>query len=430
MSTQHSRKISVIGLGYVGLPMAVEFGLQQEIVAFDINAKRIAELKKGIDRTLEVTSEDLAKAKLIFTADPADLKKADFHIVAVPTPIDNAKQPDMGCVLSASEIVGKQLKKGDIVVYESTVYPGATEEECVPVLEKCSGLKCGKDFFIGYSPERINPADKEHSFKTILKVVSGQTPEILEIVANVYGSVVVAGVHKASSIKVAEAAKVIENTQRDINIALINELAVIFEKLGIDTSDVLAAAGTKWNFLKFKPGLVGGHCIGVDPYYLTYKAHTLGLNPEVILAGRRINDNMGKYIAEQTIKQIIKLGKNVNGAKVAILGLTFKENCNDIRNTRVVDIVDELKAYHVDVNVHDPLADAEEVNHEYGLKLSSWEDINNVDAIILAVAHDHYLELPLDNIVAKLTSPKLIVDVKSILDRDILAKQNVNVWRL
>jgi UDP-N-acetyl-D-glucosamine/UDP-N-acetyl-D-galactosamine dehydrogenase len=308
----HNRKISVIGLGYVGLPMAVEFALNQEVVAFDISTRRIKELKQGVDRTLEADAAELKKAKLFFTSNPEDLKKADFHIIAVPTPINKAKQPDLECVLSASEIVGKQLKIGDIVVYESTVYPGATEEDCVPVLEKFSGLKCGKDFFVGYSPERINPGDKVHTFKTICKVVSGQNEKTLNIVADVYSSVVTAGVHRASSIKVAEAAKVIENTQRDINIALINELATIFEKMGIDTADVLAAAGTKWNFLKFKPGLVGGHCIGVDPYYLTYKANVLGLNPEVILAGRRINDNMGKYVAEQTIKQLIKLGKPVN----------------------------------------------------------------------------------------------------------------------
>ncbi len=424
------RKISVIGLGYVGLPMAVEFAKKQKVVAFDINSKRIDALRNGVDQTLEVAATDLSSANLLFTSNPEDLKQADFHIIAVPTPINKAKQPDLGCLLSASELVGKQLKKGDIVVYESTVYPGATEEDCVPVLEKFSGLRCGVDFYIGYSPERINPSDKEHTFKSIRKVVSGQTPEVLEIVADVYSSVVTAGVYKASSIMVAEAAKVIENTQRDINIALINELALIFEKLNIDTAEVLAAAGTKWNFLPFKPGLVGGHCIGVDPYYLTYKANMLGLNPQVILSGRRINDDMGKYVAEQTIKKMVRMGKAVNGANVAILGLTFKEDCNDIRNTRVVDIIEELRSYHVNVLVHDPLADAEEVKHEYGIILSDWDDIRDVDAIVLAVAHKFYLDMPIKELVAKAVEPKLLIDVKSVIDKEVLAKYNVAVWRL
>lgn len=426
----NNRKISVIGLGYVGLPMAVEFGKKQEVIAFDINSKRISELKNSNDLTLEMAAEDLKQAQLFLTSDPADLKQADFHIIAVPTPINKAKQPDLGCLLSASELVGKQLKRGDIVVYESTVYPGATEEDCAPILEKFSGLKCGIDFFIGYSPERINPGDKEHAFKNICKVVSGQNQEVLEIIANVYSSVVTAGVYKASSIKVAEAAKVIENTQRDINIALINELAVIFEKLNIDTSEVLAAAGTKWNFLPFKPGLVGGHCIGVDPYYLTYKANILGVNPQVILAGRRINDDMGKYVAEQTIKKMIKLGKTVNCAKIAILGITFKENCNDIRNTKVVDIIEELKNYHVNVLVHDPLASVEDVEHEYQIKLSSWDDIKNVDAIILAVAHKFYLSFPLEKLMAKLLKPGLLIDIKSVIDRGKINNTEVEVWRL
>ncbi|OGT08271.1 MAG: GDP-mannose dehydrogenase [Gammaproteobacteria bacterium RBG_16_37_9] len=364
------------------------------------------------------------------TSNPDDLKQADFYIIAVPTPINHAKQPDMSCVLGATETVGKQLKKGDIVVYESTVYPGATEEECMPVLEKFSGLRCGKDFFIGYSPERINPGDKEHSFKNIRKVVAGQNPKVLEIIADVYASVVIAGVYRASSIKVAEAAKVIENTQRDINIALINELAVIFEKMDIDTSDVLAAAGTKWNFLPFKPGLVGGHCIGVDPYYLTYKANVLGLYPEVILSGRKINDNMGKYIAEQTIKKMIKMNKSINGATVAIAGLTFKENCNDIRNTRVVDIIAELRSYHINVLIHDPLADPKEVKHEYGIDLSDWSEIKNVDAMILAVAHKFYLDMPPQNIINKLAKPALLIDVKSVFDREFLKKNKIEFWRL
>lgn len=424
------RKIAVVGLGYVGLPMAVEFGKKGHVIAFDVKEERISELKSGNDRTLEVGRDNLLSSNLLFTARSDDLRDADFYIVAVPTPINQAKQPDMQCVFSASRIVGGNLKKGDIVVYESTVYPGATEEECAPILEKCSGLVCGKDFFIGYSPERINPSDKEHSFTTICKVVSGQNDEILDIIANVYSSVVVAGVHRAPSIKVAEAAKVIENTQRDINIALINELAIMFEKLNINTSDVLKAAATKWNFLQFSPGLVGGHCIGVDPYYLTYKAHTIGLNPEVILAGRRVNDNMGKFIAEQTIKQVAKLGKPINGAQIAILGLTFKENCNDIRNTRVVDIISELKSYHANVVVHDPLACEKEVYDEYGLSLTRFEDIKNVDAIVLAVKHDFYVDLPMDVLLEKLSNPKLIIDVKSALDVKALLERNVTVWCL
>ncbi|MFA6409745.1 MAG: nucleotide sugar dehydrogenase [Gammaproteobacteria bacterium] len=430
MHIKNKRKISIIGLGYVGLPMAVAFGFKQDVIAFDISCQRIKELKKGIDKTLEVTCEELIKSKLFLTYKPEDLKQADFHIIAVPTPINHAKQPDLTCLLSASEIVGKQLNKGDIVVYESTVYPGATEEECAPVLEKFSGLKCGVDFFIGYSPERINPGDKEHTFTKIRKVVSGQNQEVLETVAAIYGSVVEAGVHKASSIKVAEAAKVIENTQRDINIALINELAIIFEKLGIDTEEVLQAAATKWNFLKFKPGLVGGHCIGVDPYYLTYKANVLGLNPEVILAGRRTNDNMGKYIAEQTVKQIIKLNKPVNGSRIAVLGITFKEDCNDIRNTRVVDIIQELLSYNINVIVHDPVADNQAVLHEYGIKLTPWEKIGKVDALVLAVSHNEYLRMSLPKLTDIIKKPGLVIDVKSALDSKRLTDLNMHVWRL
>ncbi|MBN1684177.1 MAG: nucleotide sugar dehydrogenase [Gammaproteobacteria bacterium] len=426
----HNRKISITGLGYVGLPMAVEFGYQAKVIAFDINVKRIEELKKGLDRTEEVTKEQLAKANLSLTCDPSDLRQADFHIVAVPTPINEAKQPDLTPLLKASITIGKILKKGDIVVYESTVYPGATEEDCVPLLEENSGLKCGKDFFIGYSPERINPSDKKHNFATIMKVVSGQTPEILEIVADVYRSVVTAGIYKASSIKVAEAAKVIENTQRDLNIALINELAIIFEKLGIDTLEVLEAAGTKWNFLPFRPGLVGGHCIGVDPYYLTYKATKIGLHPQVVLAGRRVNDSMGKYVAEQTVKQLIHQGSPVKGAKVAILGLTFKENCPDLRNTRVVDIYQELKDYAIDVFVHDALADPEEAKGEYHIDLLKWDQIPQVDALIIAVAHDDYLNMNLQDYVKKLRKPRLIIDVKSILDRDNARENDIHLWRL
>lgn len=426
----HLRKISVVGLGYVGLPMAMEFGLQGKVVAFDINQKRIEELKNGFDRTFEVNAADLLKSELFFTCSGEDLKQADFHIIAVPTPINKAKQPDLSCLLSASQLVGENLKLGDIVVYESTVYPGATEEDCIPVLERFSGLRCGVDFYVGYSPERINPGDREHTFKNIRKVVSGQDQKTLEIIADVYSSVVTAGVHKASSIKVAEAAKVIENTQRDINIALINELATIFEKMDIDTAEVLAAAATKWNFLPFKPGLVGGHCVGVDPYYLTHKANMLGLNPQVILAGRRINDDMGRYIAEQTVKQMIKADKAIKGSTVAVLGLTFKENCNDIRNTRVIDIVEELRSYHINVLIHDPLANSVEVKHEYGVELTEWSDITQVDGLIVAVAHDFYVNLPLAELAAKLKPRRLLIDVKGIFDREALVANDMCFWRL
>lgn len=387
----HNRKISVVGLGYVGLPVAVEFGKKAQTTGFDIDPKRVRELKEGWDRTNEVSDEGLASTNVLYTADPADLKIADFHIVAVPTPIDHAKQPDLSPVIGASKTVGSILKKGDIVVYESTVYPGATEEDCVPVLEQVSGLKCGVDFFVGYSPERINPGDKEHTFKTITKVVSGQTPEILDIVAAVYESVVTAGVHRAATIKVAEAAKVIENTQRDLNISLMNELALIFARMGIDTRDVLAAAGSKWNFLPFDPGLVGGHCIGVDPYYLTHKAAVLGYIPQVILAGRRINDGMGAYVASQVVKQMIHDGVAVKGSTVTILGLTFKENVPDLRNTRVTDIVDELKDYGINVQVTDAEADPEEAIHEYGIHLIDVENLKPAQGVIFAVPHRAYL---------------------------------------
>jgi UDP-N-acetyl-D-galactosamine dehydrogenase len=426
----HSRKISVVGLGYVGLPVAVEFGKTQPVVGFDINAVRIEELKNGHDRTNEVEPADLKAANILYTANPADLKQADFHIVAVPTPVDVAKQPDLTPVIRASETVGRQLKRGDIVVYESTVYPGATEEDCVPVLEKHSGLKCGQDFFIGYSPERINPGDKLHTFKTITKVVSGQTPEVLEIVAAVYSSVVTAGVHKAATIKVAEAAKVIENTQRDINISLMNELALIFHKMGIDTRDVLAAAGTKWNFLPFDPGLVGGHCIGVDPYYLTYKAQVMGYIPQVILAGRSINDGMGVYIASEVVKQLIHSGSSVKGSTVTVLGLTFKENVPDLRNTRVIDIVNELKTYGINVQVHDPLADSEEAVEEYGLHLTRDDKLVPADAVVVAVSHQEYLAKGWSGITPLLKGGKgVVVDVKAKLPRTGIPT-NVTLWRL
>jgi UDP-N-acetyl-D-galactosamine dehydrogenase len=426
----HNRKISVVGLGYVGLPVAVEFGKNERVVGFDINPKRIAELKKGIDHTGEVTSKDLKAADVLYTCDPKDLKTANFHIVAVPTPVDHAKTPDLTPVIKASETVGRVLKKGDIVVYESTVYPGATEEDCVPVLERESGLKCGKDFFIGYSPERINPGDKEHTFKTITKVVSGQTPAILEIVAAVYGSVVTAGVHKAGSIKAAEAAKVIENTQRDLNIALMNELALIFHRMGIDTRDVLEAAGTKWNFLKFEPGLVGGHCIGVDPYYLTHKAAIMGYIPQVILSGRRINDDMGRYVASETVKELIQQGKSIKGSTVTVLGLTFKENVPDLRNTRVVDIIAELKEYGIHVQVYDPTVDPKEAVEEYGIRVVPRARLKPADAIVFAVAHKEFVDEGWLLIKRLLKAGKgVVADVKGRLPRTKVPN-GIALWRL
>lgn len=428
--TNNLRKISVIGLGYVGLPVAVAFGQKQRVVGFDINPHRIRELQQGIDVTGEVTSDILSKTDLLLTYNVTDIKQADFHIIAVPSPINQAKQPDFGCLIGASSIVGAQLKKGDIVVYESTVYPGATEERCIPVLEKVSGLKSNKDFFVGYSPERINPGDKTRTFTSIKKIVAAQNTETLDIVADVYASVVEPGVHKVSSIMVAEAAKVIENTQRDINIALINECALIFNKLGLDTEEVLNAAGTKWNFLPFRPGLVGGHCIGVDPYYLTHKAIECGVHPEVILAGRRINDNMGKYIAEKTIKQMSRLGKRIKDAKVGILGLTFKENCPDVRNSQVINIVRELQSYSIQTIVHDPLANQHHVQQEYNINLAPWESFENLDAIILAVAHNHFKEINDAEYSHRLAEPKLLVDVKSVLNPKVFAQQNIQIWRL
>ncbi|MCC7411748.1 MAG: nucleotide sugar dehydrogenase [Gammaproteobacteria bacterium] len=426
----HQRRISVVGLGYVGLPVAVEFGRRARVIGFDINAARIAELKSGHDRTGEVEPADLAAADVHYTDSIADLASADFHIVAVPTPVDIAKRPDLTPVLRASETVGKALSKGDIVVFESTVYPGATEEDCVPVLERVSGLRCGEDFFVGYSPERINPGDKEHTFKTITKVVSGQTPEVLETVARVYESVVSAGVHRAPTIKVAEAAKVIENTQRDINISLMNELALIFNRMGIDTRDVLEAAGTKWNFLKFDPGLVGGHCIGVDPYYLTHKAQIMGYIPQVILAGRRINDDMGRYVAGEVVKLLIKAGIGVKGSVVTILGLTFKENVPDLRNTRVVDIVGELADYAVDVQIHDPLADPHEAREEYGLTLTPREQLAPAHAVILAVPHRAYLAGGWDLVRSLLAGGRgIVADVKAQLPRTSMPA-GMTLWRL
>ncbi len=385
---------------------------------------------RGIDRTQEITPEELAKTNIHYSCDAAELAQADFHIVAVPTPINDSRQPDLSPLIGASKTLGPFLKSGDIVVYESTVYPGATEEDCVPILEDESGLTCGKDFFVGYSPERINPGDKEHTFTNITKIVSAQTPEILDIVARVYGSVVTAGVYQAASIKVAEAAKVIENTQRDLNIALMNELSLIFERLGIDTLDVLEAAGTKWNFLPFRPGLVGGHCIGVDPYYLTHKAEKMGYHPDVILAGRMINDGMGNFIAQQAIKHIIHAGKVVKGARVAVLGLTFKENCPDLRNSKVIDVIRAFRSYGVELLVHDPMADAAEAMSEYGIELVNLCDIHALDALVFTVAHQSYKTLSIDDIESRLNTDSTVLDIKGMLDRKGFAEKGIHLWRL
>ncbi|MBV5338840.1 MAG: nucleotide sugar dehydrogenase [Deltaproteobacteria bacterium] len=424
------RIISVIGLGYVGLPVAVAFGKVRRTVGFDINQIRIKELQNGHDRTGEVTAADLQSADILFTEKLDELAQADFHIVAVPTPVDEAHQPDLTLMYRASETVGKALKKGDIVVYESTVYPGVTEDECVPVLERVSGLVCGRDFTVGYSPERINPGDKEHTFTKIKKVVSGQDAETLEIVASVYESVVTAGVHRASSIKVAEAAKVIENTQRDLNIALMNELALIFDRMGIDTNDVLEAAGTKWNFLKFKPGLVGGHCIGVDPYYLTHKAEKIGYIPQVILAGRRINDGMGKFVAQRAIREMIHSGHTILGNIVTVLGLTFKEDCPDLRNSKVIDIIRELQDYGVDVQVCDPMADPDEAVHEYGVKLVPISDLKPAVAVVAAVSHQQFLKWSIEDISALMGTNPVLIDVKGMFDQRAMAAAGIKVWRL
>ena len=425
-----NRVISVVGLGYVGLPVAVAFGKVRRTVGFDINHERIGELRQGYDRTGEVEAADLAAADLLLTDRVADLKQADFHIVAVPTPIDSANQPDLSLVYRASETVGRALKAGDIVVYESTVYPGVTEEECLPILERVSGLRGGVDFKVGYSPERINPGDKEHTFTRIRKVVSGQDAPTLDTVAEVYGSVVQAGVFRASSIKVAEAAKVIENTQRDLNIALMNELALIFDRLGIDTGEVLAAAGSKWNFLNFRPGLVGGHCIGVDPYYLTHKAEKLGYIPQVILAGRRINDGMGKFVAQRAVKEIIKAGHHVLGSYVTVLGLTFKENCPDLRNSKVVDIVRELEDYGMTVQVCDPLADPEEARREYGVELVPLPELKPAVAVVAAVAHRRFRELQAADLRALMGEAPVLIDVKGIYDREEMDGAGIKVWKL
>ena len=423
--------IAVVGLGYVGLPLAVEFGKKYRTIGLDLSREKIDAYRRHVDPTGEVSTEELKAATQLYpTTDAAALKEADFVVVAVPTPVDEAHIPDFSPLVGASTAVGKNLKPGAIVVYESTVYPGATEEVCIPLLEKHSGLKWKSDFFVGYSPERINPADKVHTLTTITKVVSGDTPATLDKVAEVYGSVITAGVYRASSIKVAEAAKVIENTQRDLNIALVNELSLIFHRIGIDTLEVLQAAGTKWNFLPFRPGLVGGHCIGVDPYYLTHKAETLGYHPQVILAGRRINDGMGAYIAQQTVKELIRLGQPVKGAHVTVLGLTFKENCPDLRNSKVIDVIRELESFGVTVHVHDPVAEPAEARHEYGVDLVSWEHLPKANAIVAAVAHQDLVAKSLDALAGKLVPGGLYVDVKSQADRAALGERGIHVWRL
>ncbi|NTV70761.1 MAG: nucleotide sugar dehydrogenase [Azonexaceae bacterium] len=423
--------IAVVGLGYVGLPLAVEFGKKFRTIGFDLSQAKIDSYKRHIDPTGEVSSEDLkAATQLTVSTNASSLREADFVIVAVPTPVDDAHQPDFSPLVGSSTTVGRNLKQGAIVVYESTVYPGATEEVCIPILEKESGKTWKKDFFVGYSPERINPGDKERTVTKIVKVVSGDTPATLDKVKEIYGSVITAGVYPASNIKVAEAAKVIENTQRDLNIALMNELAIIFDKIGIDTLEVLQAAGTKWNFLPFRPGLVGGHCIGVDPYYLTHKAQKLGYHPEVILAGRRINDGMGKFVAEQTIKMLVHAGHPIKDQPIIVLGLTFKEDCPDLRNSRVIDVIRELESYGAKVLVHDPVADTAEAHHEYGVDLVAWENLPKAAAIVVAVNHKQYKALTTAEFTAKLKSDGVITDVKSMLDYNAFVNTGITVWRL
>jgi UDP-N-acetyl-D-galactosamine dehydrogenase len=425
------KTIAVIGLGYVGLPLVIEFGKGLRTIGFDIATHKVESCQRGVDPSRELSDEDMrSSAHAVYTSDPAMLAEAEMIIVAVPTPVDEAHIPDFRPLVGASTSVGRHMKKGVTVIYESTVYPGATEEVCIPVLERESGLKWKRDFFVGYSPERINPGDKEHTLTKILKIVSGDSPETLDKVAGLYERIIVPGVHRASSIKAAEAAKVIENTQRDLNIALMNELSIIFDKMGIDTSEVLEAAGTKWNFLKFRPGLVGGHCIGVDPYYLTHKAEMLGYNPQVILAGRRINDGMGKFIAEQTVKHMIAGGSYVKGAKVNILGLTFKENCGDLRNSKVIDIINELRTYGIEVFVTDPQAESEEAMHEYGVPLTPWEDLPRADAIVAAVAHKEFASLTMEDIGKKLVKGGAFIDVKASFDPSVVKSAGYKLWRL
>jgi UDP-N-acetyl-D-galactosamine dehydrogenase len=428
-----TEQMAVIGLGYVGLPVALAFARKFDgCVGFDIHKEKVDELRRGYDRNHEVPEEVLKTTKLKITCDPKDLDGRTFFVVAVPTPVDHNNVPDLTPVVKASETVGKHLKKGAVVVYESTVYPGVTEEICGPILEKVSGLKCGTDFTLGYSPERINPGDKEHTLEKITKVVSGQDAATLDRVAAAYGAIIEAGIHRAQSIKVAEAAKVIENTQRDLNVALMNELALIFDRMGIRTADVLAAAGTKWNFLKFKPGLVGGHCIGVDPYYLTMKAQQLGYQPEVILAGRRINNSIGGYVAQRCVKTMIHADIPVRGARVGVLGLTFKEDCNDLRNSKVPDIVQELRQFGIETLIHDPVANAEEAVHEYGLKLTSLADFKGLDGLVFAVSHKEYAEMGCAKLCALLREGGVLCDVKSALDPHdaALRDRRIHYWSL
>ena len=426
-----SKTIAVVGLGYVGLPLVVEFGKHGPVIGFDIDQDKVDKCRQGSDPSRELPYDQMRAARhASYTSDPNDLGKADIIIVAVPTPVDEAHVPDFRPLIGASTSVGLNMKRGTIVIYESTVYPGATEEVCVPVLERESGLKWMQDFFVGYSPERINPGDREHTLTTVVKIVAGDTPETLDIVARTYEKIVVPGVHRVSSIKTAEAAKVIENTQRDLNIALMNELAVIFDRIGLDSTEVIDAAGTKWNFLKFKPGLVGGHCIGVDPYYLTYKAEMQGYHPQVILAGRRINDSMGKFVAEQTIKQMIAAGSSIKGATVHVLGLTFKEDCADLRNSKVIDVIRELRNYGVQVQVADPEADAAEAAHEYEVELTPMDQLSRADAIVLAVSHRQYRALGVSGVQKILNLGGVVVDVKACLPKDALERAGFRVWRL
>lgn len=424
-------KISLVGLGYVGMPIAVAFAKKVKVIGYDLNKAKIELYKSGVDPTNEVGDEAIKSSTVVFTSDESMLREAKFHIVAVPTPVYDDHTPDLSPVEGASRIVGRNLTKGSVVVFESTVYPGVTEDVCVPILEKESGLKCGVDFKIGYSPERINPGDKVHRLETITKIVSGMDAETLDVVAKVYELVVEAGVHRASCIKVAEAAKVIENSQRDINIAFMNELSIIFNKIGIDTKSVLEAAGTKWNFLKFYPGLVGGHCIGVDPYYLTYKAEQLGYHSQVILAGRRINDDMGKYVAENVVKNLIKAEKAVKGAKVAILGFTFKENCPDTRNTKIFDIVKELREYGIEPVIADPVADAAEAKHLYGVEFADIKTVKAMDAVVLAVAHSEFASFKMADVDSFFgDGQKVLLDIKGLLNREEYEKAGYNYWRL
>ncbi len=434
MSISKDNIVAVIGLGYVGLPLAVEFSKKYKTIGFDLSESKIEAYREYRDPAGEVSTTELQAAimfnEMEVTTDPSSLASADFLIVAVPTPVNDAHIPDLSTLIQATINVGRWMKSGAIVIYESTVYPGVTEEVCVPILERESGLKWRQNFNVGYSPERINPGDKEHTITKIVKVVSGDSEATLKLISDLYGSIIIAGIHRANSIKVAEAAKVIENTQRDLNIALMNELAIIFGKLGIDTADVLMAARTKWNFLPFRPGLVGGHCIGVDPYYLTHKAETLGYHPQVILAGRRINDGMAAYIAQQTIKQMIDSGSSIKGAKVIVLGLTFKENCSDLRNSKVADLVRELQDFGCEVLVHDPLANPVEALNEYGVRLTIWEKLPQVEALVASVSHQYYLDIPILDLLAKLKPAGIFVDVKSSFSNKVITELGFRVWRL